>query len=256
MFLHRSPGAQKRVAEKVRIPPLIPHTHTHTYTHLTNAIILGGLLSRVWKNRLLMIRYGLTRAANVGSSMLSGSPSMYRFVDAVSCSCSIRALNESAGARAPADSSAPVPAPALAPAVAAVAVEYTVPGILWICCADARASSARVRRGQAKVGRRTLENEGCRLRYFRSVSMHRSAASTVSNLRNDACNSQPDGFTGRDDAATHRTKPYPLHDATEEEEKNSSAFPFTDDRPQINNEPNQHLTRTKTRSPLKKTSKK
>lgn len=34
-------------------------------THLTKAMILGGLLSLVWKNRLLLIKCGETKAANV-----------------------------------------------------------------------------------------------------------------------------------------------------------------------------------------------
>ena len=34
-------------------------------THLTNAMIRGGLLSLVWKNRLLLILCGDTSAANV-----------------------------------------------------------------------------------------------------------------------------------------------------------------------------------------------
>ena len=60
-------------------------------------MILGGLLSLVWNNRLLIILCGWTSASNVGGSMLRGSPSMYRFVDDVSLSRSMRALNESGG---------------------------------------------------------------------------------------------------------------------------------------------------------------
>jgi hypothetical protein len=58
-------------------------------------MILGGLLSLVWKRRLLIILYGWTSACRVSMSMVSGRPSMYRFVDVVSRSRSIRALNES-----------------------------------------------------------------------------------------------------------------------------------------------------------------
>lgn len=65
--------------------------------YLTKAMILGGLLKRVWKNRLLIILYGLTSAESVGSSMLSGRPSMYKFVEDVSFRRSIRDLNESGG---------------------------------------------------------------------------------------------------------------------------------------------------------------
>lgn len=63
--------------------------------YLTNAMILGGLLNRVRKKRLLMILNGFTRASRVGSSMLSGKPSMYRLVELVSFSRSILDLNES-----------------------------------------------------------------------------------------------------------------------------------------------------------------
>ena len=60
-------------------------------------MILGGLLRRVWKNLELMMRYGVTRARKVSSVMLKGNPSIQRFVEAWSPSCSIFALNESAG---------------------------------------------------------------------------------------------------------------------------------------------------------------
>jgi len=33
--------------------------------YLTKAMILGGLLKRVWKNRLLLMRWGDTRAERV-----------------------------------------------------------------------------------------------------------------------------------------------------------------------------------------------
>lgn len=42
-----------------------------------------------------MILNGFTSAANVGSLMLRGSPSMYKFVELLSCKRSMRALNES-----------------------------------------------------------------------------------------------------------------------------------------------------------------
>ena len=45
-------------------------------THRTNAMILGGLLRRVWKNLELMMRYGVTRARKVSSVMLKGNPSI------------------------------------------------------------------------------------------------------------------------------------------------------------------------------------
>lgn len=51
----------------------------------------------MWKKRELMIRYGVMSALRVSSVILSGNPSMYRLVDDVSLSCSIFALNESAG---------------------------------------------------------------------------------------------------------------------------------------------------------------
>lgn len=37
------------------------HLRSHE-THLTKAMILGGLLSRVWNSRLLMILNGVTSA--------------------------------------------------------------------------------------------------------------------------------------------------------------------------------------------------
>lgn len=58
-------------------------------------MILGGLLRRVWKKRLLMILYGLTSAARVGSLISKGNPSMYKFVEARSCNLSMRCLNVS-----------------------------------------------------------------------------------------------------------------------------------------------------------------
>ena len=58
-------------------------------------MILGGLLSLVWKNRLLMILNGLTSAVRVGSSISKGNPSMYKFVELRSCNLSMRYLNVS-----------------------------------------------------------------------------------------------------------------------------------------------------------------
>lgn len=72
-------------------------TSSSKVTDLTKAMILGGLLSLVWKRRLLMTLYGLTRACNVGLSIVKGRPSMYKFVEAVSLSRSMRALKESGG---------------------------------------------------------------------------------------------------------------------------------------------------------------
>ena len=72
-----------------------PNVKGKIATYLTNAMILGGLLSLVWKNRLLIILNGLTSAVRGGSSISKGNPSMYKFVELRSCNLSMRYLNVS-----------------------------------------------------------------------------------------------------------------------------------------------------------------
>ena len=71
-----------------------------------------------------MILNGVTRAARLASSILSGRPSMYRLVDEGSFRFSMRDLNESGGS--------------VATGEVALTVAYTVPGILWTCCISMR----------------------------------------------------------------------------------------------------------------------
>ena len=70
--LHAFPAYDESLS--VNLTPVCDNMRV--YANLTKAIILGGLLSFVWKNRLLQILYGFTKAAIITSSMDKGSPSM------------------------------------------------------------------------------------------------------------------------------------------------------------------------------------